>query len=209
MSRRPVLTRRTLLPLAAAAALAAATRPTRAAEPDCDGRERDYFTNRVLTDQDGRPVRFYEDVLRGRTVLVGWIFTACPDACPLLAARALAIADAAAGAGAPPPRIVHLTTDPRRDGPERLRAWAARFGAYADWRLLTGSPADLREVARRLGQAVEEERPDRHTTLILAGTVAARRWAKLRPDLPPEAAGAQVAQLAAAPPLVEASRCVG
>lgn len=201
MSSGPIFPRRTLL--LGGGALAAAPRRPHAAELDCDGRERDYFTNRVLTDQDGRQVRFYEDVLRGRTVLVGWIFTACPDACPLLAARALAIADAAAAAGAPP-RIVHLTTDPRRDGPERLRAWAARFGSYADWRLLTGAPADLREVARRLGQTVDEERPDRHTTLLLAGKVAARRWAKIRPDMPPEAAGSQLADLAAAPPLVDA-----
>jgi len=112
-----LLSRRFLL--LGAAALAAA-RPLHAADLDCDGRERDYFSNRVLTNQDGQQLRFYEDVLRGRTVLVGWIFTACPDACPLLAARALAIADAAvapAVAGTPP-RIVHLTTDPRRDGPE-------------------------------------------------------------------------------------------
>jgi protein SCO1 len=203
--KRSILARRALL--LGTAGLAAA-RPLRAAELDCDARERDYFSNRVLTNQDGRPLRFYEDVLRGRTVLVGWIFTSCPDACPLLAARALAIADAAAGAG-PPPRILHLTTDPRRDGPERLKAWAARFGSYADWQLLTGAPADLREVARRLGQTVDEERPDRHTTLMLAGNVPARRWAKIRPDMAPEAAGAQLADLAAAPPLVDASRCVG
>jgi len=202
------LSRRSLL--LGAAALAAA-RPLHATTLDCDGRERDYFSNRVLTNQDGQQLRFYEDVLRGRTVLVGWIFTACPDACPLLAARALTIADAAAAAAVAgtPPRIVHLTTDPRRDRPERLKAWAARFGTYADWQLLTGDPAALREVARRLGQTVDEERPDRHTTLMLAGNVAAPRWAKLRPDMPPEAAGAQLADLTAAPPVVDASRCVG
>jgi cytochrome oxidase Cu insertion factor (SCO1/SenC/PrrC family) len=182
-----------------------------------DGREQEYFTNRVLTDQEGRPVRFHDDVLRGRTVLLGWVFTACPDACPLLAARSLAVAEAAAaaaaaGAGAaapPPPRIVHLSTDPRRDTPARLKAWAARFGAYPDWVLLTGAPADLREVARRLGQAVDEARPDRHTTLLLAGNLPARRWAKLRPDLPEAAAAAALAEIAAAPPAAGAPPCPG
>ena len=200
----PLLSRRGLV--AGAAALGFA-RPAAALE--CDARERDYFSNRVLTDQDGRAVRFYDDVLRGRTVLIGWIFTSCPDACPLLAARCLSIADAAAARGGAGPHLVHLTTDPKRDKPERLKAWAARFGGYADWTLLTGAPADLRDVARRLGQAVDEERPDRHTTLLIAGNVPARRWARIRPDMPPEAAGLQLADLAAAPAVADARLCPG
>ncbi|MBB5693065.1 SCO family protein [Muricoccus pecuniae] len=194
--------------LLAAPALLLGLRAAPAAALECDGRERDYFGNATLTDQEGRQVRFYDDVLRGRTVLIGWIFTSCPDACPLLAARSLEIADAAAAAGAPP-RILHLTTDPRRDTPARLKSWAARFGRYEDWVLLTGTPAGLRDVARRLGQTVDEERPDRHTTLMLAGNVGARRWAKLRPDLQPAAAGAQLADLAGAPRLVDAATCAG
>jgi cytochrome oxidase Cu insertion factor (SCO1/SenC/PrrC family) len=200
----PALPRRGLLLGAAGVALGAA-RPA-AGALECDARERDYFSNRMLTDQAGRPVRFYDDVLRDRTVLIGWIFTSCPDACPLLAARCLSIVDGAAGRGAAP-RLVHLTTDPRRDRPERLKSWAARFGSYADWTLLTGEPAELREVARRLGQAVDEERPDRHTTLLIGGNVAARRWARIRPDTPPEAAALQLADLAAAPAVADARLC--
>lgn len=199
--------RRGLL-LAAPALLLAGLRPTPAAALECDRREREYFSNRVLINQHGQSVRFYEDVLRDRTVLVGWIFTSCPDACPLLAARSLQIADAAARAGAPP-RIVHLSTDPRTDRPDKLKAWAARFGDYPDWVLLTGAPADLRDVARRLGQTVNEARPDQHTTLMLGGNVAARRWAKLRPDLPPEAAGAQLADFSLVPRAVDAAACTG
>lgn len=199
-----VLSRRGLLAGAAAFGLART-----AAALECDTREREYFSNRVLTDQDGRSVRFYDDVLRGRTVLIGWIFTSCPDACPLLAARCLAIADAAAAHGGAGPHLVHLTTDPRRDRPERLKAWAARFGASPEWTLLTGAPADLRDVARRLGQTVDEERPDRHTTLLIGGNVAARRWARIRPDMPPEAAGLQLADLASAPAVADARLCPG
>lgn len=193
---------------ALAAAAGARPRPAAAAALDCDARERAWFTDRVLLDQNGRRVRFYEDVLRGRSVLIGWIYTSCRDACPLLAARSLAVADVAADNG-PAPRIVHITTDPRRDRPETLKAWAARFGDYPDWVLLTGAAADLREVSRRLGQTVDEANPERHTTLLLAGNVSARRWTKLRPDLPPEAVGAMLADVAAAPAVADAAACTG
>jgi cytochrome oxidase Cu insertion factor (SCO1/SenC/PrrC family) len=202
MTSPGIISRRGLL----AAVPALAIRPATAL--DCDAREREYFSNRVLTDQGGRNVRFYDDVLRGHTVLIGWIFTACPDACPLLAARSLTIADTAVQAGVRP-RLVHLTTDPRRDKPERLKAWAGRYGTYADWHLLTGTAADLRDVARRLGQTVDDAYPDRHTTLLLAGNVAARRWGRIRPDMSPEAAGAQLADLGAAPAVADSSQCVG
>lgn len=195
-----MIARRSLL--AAAAALA----PLPAFADPCDGREREWFTDRVLTDQDGNRRRFYSDVLRGQTVLIGWIFTSCTDACPLLAARALAIVEGAAQRGAPP-RLVHLTTDPRRDRPERLKSWAARFGDYPDWLLLTGSAADLREIARKLGQQVDEATPDRHTTLMLGGNVPARRWARIRPDAGDAVAAMQLADLAAAPAVINLAAC--
>ncbi|MBO1075017.1 SCO family protein [Roseomonas marmotae] len=194
--------------LLAAPALLLGLRAAPAAALDCDDREREYFSNRVLTDQEGAKRRFYDDVLRGHSVLIGWIFTSCPDACPLLAARSLAIAEQAAQAGGSP-RIVHLTTDPNRDQPAKLKSWAAKFGDYADWVLLTGTPGDLRHVAQRLGQTVDEARPDRHTTLMLAGNVPARRWVKLRPDMQAEAAGLQLADLAAAPVVSDARACTG
>jgi cytochrome oxidase Cu insertion factor (SCO1/SenC/PrrC family) len=193
IARRNLLAAATLLPLPALA------------DP-CDARERQWFTDRVLLDQHGRPRRFYGDVLAGRTVLIGWVFTSCTDSCPLLAARALAVVEAAARRGAAP-RLVHLTSDPRRDRPERLRDWAARFGSYPDWLLLTGGAADLREISRRLGQQLDEAQPDRHGTQFLAGNVAARRWARLRPDLPEAAAAAQLADLAAAPAVIDAAAC--
>jgi hypothetical protein len=64
-------------------------------------------------------------------------------------------------------------------------------------------------VARRLGTTVDEQNPDRHTTQMIAGQPAARRWAKIRPDTSPEAAALQLIDLASAPPLADASACVG
>src|SRR5258706_15563937 len=43
----------------------------------------DYFPNVVLTTQDGKTVRLYEDLLKGKSVAINVIFTECTDVCPL------------------------------------------------------------------------------------------------------------------------------
>ena len=47
----------------------------------------DYFPNTVLTTQDGKKVRFYDDLLKGKSVAVNVIYTSCTDECPLETAR--------------------------------------------------------------------------------------------------------------------------
>ena len=47
-------------------------------------KSRDYFGETQLVDQYNRSVRFYSDVLRGKTVLINVIYTDCKDACPII-----------------------------------------------------------------------------------------------------------------------------
>src|ERR1044072_9103175 len=41
-----------------------------------------YFTDVELINQDGKKVRFYSDVLKGKTVIVNAFFTSCTSGCP-------------------------------------------------------------------------------------------------------------------------------
>src|SRR6185503_10613230 len=41
-----------------------------------------YFTDVELLNQDGKKVRFYSDVLKGKTVVVNAFFTTCTSVCP-------------------------------------------------------------------------------------------------------------------------------
>ena len=41
-----------------------------------------YFTDVELINQDGKKVRFYSDVLKGKTVVVNAFFTTCTSVCP-------------------------------------------------------------------------------------------------------------------------------
>ena len=46
-----------------------------------------YFPNVPVVDQDGRTLNFYDDVIKGKMVVVSFIYTSCPDICPLTTAR--------------------------------------------------------------------------------------------------------------------------
>jgi protein SCO1/2 len=91
-----------------------------------------------LRDQDGTV--FGAPSLRGSPAVLNFIFTRCPDACPLFTARFHNL-QAKIGTGV---SFLSITTDPEFDSPEVLRTYANKYGASADsWRFLTGSLQSL------------------------------------------------------------------
>lgn len=156
---------------------------------------REYFTNLALTTQDGRTVRFHDDVLAGRTVLINVIYTACRDACPLITFK---LAEVRAALGERFGRevfFVSISSDPVNDTPAALKAFAREHGADASgWTFLTGAKENVDKVLARLGQLSGSR--ESHSTMLIAGNVPARRWSKLRPDSPKELIAARLALLA-------------
>jgi protein SCO1/2 len=103
----------------------------------------------ALTDQWSRPVR--ADDLRGQALIVSFIFTTCVEACPLITAQLVRVQAAARQAGLTRIHLVSISIDPLTDTPERLRAYAAAYGADLDsWSFLTGSPEEVARLMRAL-----------------------------------------------------------
>ena len=90
----------------------------------------------TLTDQRGQP--FGSRELAGKVWVADFIFTACQTACPLLSERMAQVGKRARHLG-PDFHLVSISVDPERDTPERLAAYAARYGANPiSWSFLTG-----------------------------------------------------------------------
>jgi len=104
----------------------------------------------TLTREDGRLLALRD--LRGKVVAVTFVYASCADTCPLLTAK-LAGVQAKLGADfGPRVFFAAVTVDPVRDTPEVLRRYAAAHGAKPEgWAFLTGTPAEIRDVARRYG----------------------------------------------------------
>lgn len=104
----------------------------------------------ALVDHAGDP--FTRDRLLGRTSLMFFGFTHCPDICPatlqqLASARRQLAAEGAGSAHLP--QIVMVSVDPERDTPDKLAAYVGHFGA--DIVGVTGSEDDLRALTEPLG----------------------------------------------------------
>ena len=103
-----------------------------------------------LTTQEGKRLSLSD--FRGKVVAVTFIYASCADTCPLLTAKMAALQARLGPDFGPRVAFVSITVDPERDTPEILRRYAEGHGAKpAGWAFLTGTPAEIREVARRYG----------------------------------------------------------
>ena len=130
----------------------------------------------VLTDQFGHPFKWAD--ARGKIVVVDFIYTKCPDVCPLLSAKFAAMQRSLEEQKQNNYLLVSITTDPARDNSQTLKAYAALFKAdERRWFFLTGSREALAKVWKDFGVTVRNA-PDgevQHTTLT---TVADRQGAR-------------------------------
>jgi len=160
---------------------------------------RAYFTDLELVTQDGRKVRFYSDVLEGRTVLINVMYTSCKDACPLITQKLNAVRALIGEQFGREVYFISLTSDPERDSPAALRSFAQKQSVdLSGWTFLTGNAKNVEHILKKLGQFSQDA--EDHSTLLIAGNVPVKRWSKIRPEAPPVAISERLKLLAEAVP---------
>ena len=91
--------------------------------------------------------------LRGKVALLYFGYTNCPDECPLTMAH-LKLAVDKLGNEAQNVRVVMITTDPKRDSPEAMKAFLGKFSP--DFIGLVGTQEQLAQVWKNYGVTVED-----------------------------------------------------
>jgi protein SCO1/2 len=104
----------------------------------------------ALVDQDGRRVALAD--LRGRAVLLDFVYTQCPGPCPILTGTHVAVQRGLPSALRERTWFASVSLDPERDTPEALRDYARARGAdLASWSFLSGPPDEVAAVVRAYG----------------------------------------------------------
>ncbi len=104
-----------------------------------------------LTDQRGEP-RSSQD-LHGKVWLASFVYTSCPDVCPLITAWMARLRDRLSQEGllGARVRLVSFTVDPVRDTVPVLAGYARVYGGSppSEWAFLTGPVAVVRSLVQR------------------------------------------------------------
>jgi protein SCO1/2 len=137
---------------------------------------RNYFTDVVLVNQDGEKMRFYSDVLKGKTVVISAFFTTCTSVCPPMNRNLEKVQEALGDRIGKDVFIVSISVDPETDTPERLKAYSRKFHAKPGWIFLTGKKENVDWALYKVGQYVEEKND--HTTGLIIGNEATGLWKK-------------------------------
>ena len=137
-----------------------------------------YFPNVTLTTQDGTKVHFYDDVLKGKSVVIDLIYTECQDSCPLETARLVQVQKILGDRVGKDIFFYSISIDPRHDTPKVLKEYAAKYHVGPGWTFLTGKKEDIDLVSKKLGLYTDPDPNNRdgHSPSLLIGNEPGGQW---------------------------------
>lgn len=139
-----------------------------------------HFTNLIVETHEGRKLRFYDDLIRGRIILFNMMYTQCTQACPLNTAALLNIQKALGNRIGRDVFIYSMTIQPEFDNAAALRDYARKYKTGPGWEFLTGKKENIEVLRRRLGfydtDPVEDAKPNNHAGVLRIGNDRYDRW---------------------------------
>ena len=130
-----------------------------------------------VVDQNGKPRRFYSDLVRGKVVVINFVYTTCTTICPPLGATFGKLQKSLGAQLGKDVSLISISVDPATDTPERLRTWGAQFGAKPGWTLVTGDKTEMDRLSNALG--VDTASPANHSAMVLIVNDKAALWKRV------------------------------
>jgi protein SCO1/2 len=129
-----------------------------------------------VVDQNGRKSRFYTDLVKGKMVIINFVFTSCTYVCQMQGANFARLQTALGDRLGRDIHLISVSTDPLVDTPERLKAWGEKFGAKPGWTLVTGGKDEMDKLLTSLtGDAA---RRGEHSPVALLGDFERGAWVR-------------------------------
>lgn len=142
-----------------------------------------YFPNVELTSSKGEKVRFFDDLVKDKVVMINFIYTRCPDACPLETARLSEVYQILGDRVGDDVFMYSITIDPDYDTPEVLSEFMNTYQIEKGWEFFTGKEEDILLLRKKLGLYISEVNKDPldHNLSMIVGNQKSGRWMKKSP----------------------------
>jgi protein SCO1 len=131
--------------------------------------------NARITDQHGKQLDFYTDLVKDKLVAINFIFTTCTASCPPLTATFRKVQQNATERGLDV-KLISISVDPTVDTPERLKAFAEKFNVAPGWTFVTGDKSAIDSLLQGLGVAITNKND--HTPMIMIGNDTVDFWTR-------------------------------
>lgn len=129
-----------------------------------------------VLDQNGNALQFYSDLIKGKTVVINFIFTNCTTICPPLGATFARVQKEMGDKVGKDVHFISISVDPLTDTPERLKAWGAKFKAGVGWTFVTGNKEQIDNLLYALGASVA--RREDHSPTVIVGNDLKGIWTR-------------------------------
>jgi protein SCO1/2 len=143
------------------------------------------FTNALLRTHENKEVRFYDDLIRGKQVIINLMYATCEGVCPLTTSNMVKVHQALKDRMGKDLFMYSITIKPDEDDPADLKGFAQMHGALLPgWTFLTGDPYDIETIRFRLfrwDHIKFDTDLDSHTGMLRIINDAANRWNEVTP----------------------------
>ncbi|MCA1593286.1 MAG: SCO family protein [Acidobacteria bacterium] len=183
ISRRSVMALLGAAPFAGALVARAETPASRVSVENTSSRERIrqlHFPNVLLTTHEGKKVRFYDDLLKDKIVLINFMYVKCDGVCPGITANLVKLQHLLGSRLGRDIFMYSFTLKPEEDTPAVLRSYAEAYKVGKGWSFLTGAPTDMELLRRSLGftdpDPVIDADKSSHIGNVRYGNEPLQRW---------------------------------
>jgi protein SCO1/2 len=154
-----------------------ATGPQRARAAAAGG---GYLPNTLLYTHEGRAVKFYDDLIRGKVVAISMMYASCTGICPTVTANLRLVQKLLGERVGRDVFMYSISLQPELDSPQILKEYVERHHVGAGWWFLTGAPADIEQLRFSLGfydiNPLVDGNLANHSGVVRIGNDAYQRW---------------------------------
>jgi protein SCO1 len=139
-----------------------------------------YFPNFLMQTHEGKEVRFYDDLINGKHVVINMFYADCEGLCPPATANLVKVQQLLKDRIGKDIFMYSITLRPEKDTPKELNHYVKMHGVMPGWQFLTGRPADIEVLRRKLGFVDPDPERDKdkanHIGIIRIGNELTDVW---------------------------------
>ena len=140
-----------------------------------------YFPNFELTTHEGKKVRFYDDLIKDKIVVINFMYAQCEGICVPVTQNLKRVQNLLGKRVGRDIFMYSITLKPEEDTPEKLKHYVQMHKLKPGWTFLTGKPDEIALLRKKLGFSDAKAKLDKdvtnHIGMIRYGNEAHQWWA--------------------------------